>query len=453
MSRNTNVNLTEGPILRVLTKLALPIMMSAFLSTAYSLTDMAWIGKLGSTAVTGVGVGGMFVWLSRGLASLTRMGGQVYVGQCLGRGDREAAKTYAKAALQLTILFGILFGVISVLFHRYMVVFFSLTDPVSIADANTYTKITCGLILFSHLNMVLTGLYTAQGDSTTPLKANFAGLVTNMILDPVLIFGLGPIPAMEVAGAAVATVLAQMLVLVIFLLSIACSGENENILKEISLISNVEPERVRDVVRMGGPTALQGTLYCLISMGMSRMVSGFGEAGIAAQRVGNQIEGICWNIADGFGAALNAFTAQNFGAGRMKRVKKGYQMSALTVVLWGSVVMLLFWIFPRQISELFFHEAAVIAISVQYLVILALGEPLMCVELTAVGAISGLGKTKLCSIISITLTGARLPLAYLLSRTSLGLNGIWWAFTLTSIAKGIVFHFAFGGACRRSQAV
>ena len=442
-------NLTEGPILRVLTKLALPIMLSAFLSTAYSLTDMAWIGKLGSTAVTGVGVGGMFVWLSRGLASLTRMGGQVYVGQCLGRGDREGAKAYAAAALQLTFLLSICFGVITLFFHKTMVSFFALTDPSSISDANTYTKITCGLILFSHLNMVLTGLYTAQGDSATPLKANFAGLVTNMVLDPVLIFGLGPIPKLEVAGAAIATVLAQVLVCGLFLVSILKSGENENLLKEISLTSKVEPEKAGKVIRMGGPTALQTTLYCLISMGMSRMVSGFGEAGIAAQRVGSQIEGICWNIADGFGAALNAFTAQNFGAGKMERVKKGYQMSALTVLLWGSVVMLLFWIFPRQISELFFHEEAVIAISMQYLIILALGEPLMCVELTAVGAISGLGKTTLSSIISITLTGLRLPLAYVLSRTTLGLDGIWWAFTLTSMAKGMVFHLAFGRTCRK----
>jgi len=436
-------NLTEGPIFKVLTKLALPIMLSAFLSTAYSLTDMAWIGKLGSKAVTGVGAGGMFVWLSGGFASLTRMGGQVYVGQCMGRGDRESARSYAQTALRLTIVFGVFFGLVTMFFYKHMVRFFALTDPLSISYANIYTLITCGLILFSYLNMVLTGLYTAQGDSATPLKANFIGLVCNMILDPLFIFGFGPIPRMEVAGAAIATVLAQILVLVMFFNSILQSQENTNILKEVSLFSPINSQKARDVIRMGTPTALQGTLYCLISMGMSRMVSGFGEAGIAAQRVGSQIEGICWNIADGFGAALNAFTAQNYGANKMVRVKKGYRMSAFTMGFWGSFVMLVFWLFPRQISELFFYEADVIAISIRYLMILALGEPLMCVEIIAVGAISGLGKTKLCSIISITLTGLRLPLAYILSQTALGLDGIWWAFTLTSIAKGIVFHCAF----------
>ena len=79
-------NLTKGPILKTLTKLAIPIMASSFLGTLYNLTDMAWIGLLGSKAVAGVGVGGMYTWLSQGLASMARMGGQVQVAQCIGKG-------------------------------------------------------------------------------------------------------------------------------------------------------------------------------------------------------------------------------------------------------------------------------------------------------------------------------------------------------------------------------
>ena len=107
MAQTEQGRLTEGPILKVLTKLALPIMASSFLSTAYSITDMAWIGTLGAKAVAGVGVGGMYVWLSQGLASLARMGGQVHVAQELGRGDRERAKKYSAAAIQLVIFFGV----------------------------------------------------------------------------------------------------------------------------------------------------------------------------------------------------------------------------------------------------------------------------------------------------------------------------------------------------------
>ena len=95
-------NLTKGPILKTLTKLAVPIMASAFLGTLYNITDMAWIGLLGSRAVAGVGVGGMFTWLSQGLAAMARMGGQVQVAQCIGRGERERAHGFAQAAVQLS---------------------------------------------------------------------------------------------------------------------------------------------------------------------------------------------------------------------------------------------------------------------------------------------------------------------------------------------------------------
>lgn len=88
-------NLTRGPILKTLTKLAIPIMASSFLGTLYNITDMAWIGLLGAKAVAGVGVGGMFTWLSQGLASMARMGGQVQVAQCIGRGEKQKAHGFA----------------------------------------------------------------------------------------------------------------------------------------------------------------------------------------------------------------------------------------------------------------------------------------------------------------------------------------------------------------------
>ena len=199
-------NLTKGPILKTLTKLAIPIMASSFLGTLYNITDMAWIGILGSKAVAGVGVGGMFTWLSQGLAAMSRMGGQVQVAQCIGRGDREKAHKYAQAAVQLATLMGLLFAAVMLLFLHPLVGFFQLQDPEALQAALSYTKIACGLIVFSFLTLTLTGIYTAQGDSKTPFVANFIGLVTNMILDPLLILGLGPVNKFGVNGAAIATV-------------------------------------------------------------------------------------------------------------------------------------------------------------------------------------------------------------------------------------------------------
>ena len=378
-------NLTKGPILKTLTKLAVPIMASAFLGTLYTITDMAWIGLLGSRAVAGVGVGGMFT--------------------------------------------------------RQMVGFFQLADTETYAAAMSYTRIACGLIVFSFLTLTLTGIYTAQGDSKTPFLANLVGLVTNMILDPVLILGPGIFPRLGVTGAAIATVTAQAIVMSIMILGIIVQ-KKENVLKETKLFAKLPREYVCGICKIGIPTAIQGMAYCAISMVLTRMVSGYGAEAIATQRVGGQIESISWNTADGFGAALNAFIAQNYGAGKNDRVRKGYKASLWTVGIWGVLISAIFICVPGPIAKIFFHEPKAIATAVGYLTIIGFSEAFMCVELTTVGALSGLGRTRLCSIISIIFTSARIPLAILLGGI-MGLNGIWWALSSTSIVKGIIFACTF----------
>lgn len=417
-------------------------MASSFLGTLYNITDMAWIGLLGAKAVAGVGVGGMFTWLSQGLVSLARMGGQVQVAQHIGRREQEEAHGYAQAAVQMSALLGILFAAVVLILLKPLIGFFKLEDAEALAAAFSYTKIACGLIMFSFLSLTLTGLYTAQGDSKTPFAANLVGLAVNMILDPVLILGPGPFPRLGVTGAAIATVTAQFIVMSILVMRIFVT-KKENVLKGIQLFEKIPPKYVRGICKIGIPTALQGMAYCMISMVLTRMVSGFGAEAIATQRVGGQIESVSWNTADGFGAALNAFIGQNYGAGKMDRVKKGYRASLITVGVWGLFITLLFVCFPEQISGVFFHEPTAIATAVGYMIIIGYSEAFMSVELMTVGALSGLGKTHLCSVISITLTSARIPLAIFLSGTALGLLGIWWALTATSVVKGIVFVMAF----------
>ena len=434
-------NLTKGPILKTLTKLAIPIMASSFLGTLYNITDMAWIGLLGSKAVAGVGVGGMFTWLSQGLAAMARMGGQVQVAQCIGRGERDRAHGFAQAAVQLATLMGMAYAVISLVFTRQMVAFFQLTDPEAQSAALSYTKIACGLIVFSFLTLTMTGLYTAQGDSKTPFLANLIGLVTNMILDPVLILGPGPFPKLGVVGAAIATVTAQAIVMMMMILGVIIQ-KKENVLKGIRLTAKIPKEYLGGLCRIGIPTAIQGMAYCAISMVLTRMVSAYGAEAVATQRVGGQIESISWNTADGFAAALNAFIAQNYGAGKMDRVRKGYRASLWTVGIWGLLISFVFICFPKAIADIFFHEPKAVATAVGYLVIIGFSEAFMCVELTTVGALSGLGRTRLCSIISIAFTSARIPLAIILGGL-IGLSGIWWALSITSIIKGIIFTCTF----------
>mgnify|MGYP003163358891 CR=1 FL=1 len=399
-------NLTKGPILKTLTKLAVPIMASSFLGTLYNITDMAWIGLLGSKAVAGVGVGGMFTWLSQGLAAMARMGGQVHVAQCIGRGDRERAHGFAQAAVQLAAFMGMAYAILSLLFTRQMVGFFQLADAQAHAAAMSYTRIACGLIVFSFMTLTLTGLYTAQGDSKTPFIANLVGLATNMVLDPVLILGVGMFPKLGVVGAAIATVTAQAIVMSIMIVGIVIQ-KKENVLKETRLLAKIPWEYLQGICKIGIPTAIQGMAYCAISMVLTRMISGYGAEAVATQRVGGQIESISW-----------------------------------TVGIWGLLISAVFICIPEPIARIFFHEPKAIATSVEYLIIIGFSEAFMCVELTTVGALSGLGRTRLCSIISIAFTSARIPLSIILGGI-MGLDGIWWAISSTSIVKGIIFTCTF----------
>jgi len=438
----TEGSLTKGPIFGVLTKLSMPIVIAAFFSTAYSITDMAWIGKLGGDVVAGVGTGGMYTWLAAGHIALSRMGGQILVAQELGKGNRTLAVKYASETLRLTILSGLLFGGICLGFTDALVGFYGLNSAEAIEAGLIYIRIVCGLIIFSYLGQVLNGLFTAQGDSKTPMIANFIGLTVNMILDPVLIFGVGPIPALGTAGASIATVMAQVIVVSVMLISVVKSSQ-DNILKEVKILGRTDRKLRNRIIKMGFPSSVQSMVYCMISMILSRMVSGFGDAVIAVFRVGGQFESVSWNVANGFSSAMNAFSAQNYGASRMDRVKKGYRLSFITVVIWGGLITCLMVFFPAQISGIFFHTEKEIMLCSSYLIIVGLSQIFMCVELMSVGAISGLGNTKLCSKISIVFTVIRIPIAFVLCRTPLAENGLWWALTISSVLKGLLFWRAF----------
>ena len=391
---------------------------------------MAWIGMLGSKAVAGVGVGGMYVWLSQGLSSLARMGAQVNVAQSFGRGRKDEAREYARAALKLTLVFGVLFALISVVFTEGLVSLFHLGDEETVRYAEEYMRLTCGMVIFSYMTVVLTGIYTAQGDSKTPLLANFIGLIINIIMDPLLILGIGPFPRMEVIGAAVATVSAQFIVMMVMIAGVWKAPGNENILVGIRLFSPSERRYYKGIFRIGLPTAIQGTVYCGISMILTRMVAVFGPGAVAVQRVGGQVEAVSWNTADGFAAALNAFAAQNYGAGNTKRIQKGLKGAVLVSFLFCIIISSAIWIFARPLMELFVNknETRIIMEGIRYLHI----EGAFYWGIGCLFLLYGLYRAIAVPAMSVVLTiislGTRVLLAYLLSSVpSIGVAGIWWA--------------------------
>lgn len=430
----TRINLLEGNILPALSALALPIMATSLIQMAYNLIDMIWIGKIGASAVASVGAAGMFMWLSNGLATLAKMGGQIKVGHALGAQKKEDAASYAQSSIQMGIVFAIGFGILSVVFADEMIGFFQLNSAQVIQDAKLYLMITCGLVIFSFMNQIFTGILTAMGNSRTSFIATGIGLVLNIVLDPLFIFGFGAIPPMGVAGAAIATVLAQLVVMLLFLYTIL---RDTVLFSNVHILHSYSSQHTREIFRIGLPSAVQSMLFSGISMVIARLIAGWGDAAVAVQKVGSQIESISWMTAEGYAAALNSFVAQNHGAKNTDRIREGYRLSMIVMLSWGVFCSLVLIVFPQLIFQVFIQEAEVLPMGVDYLRILGVSQLFMCMEITTAGAFSGLGKTLPPSIVSITLTGARIPMAILLGRW-LGLNGVWWAITISSIGKGIV---------------
>lgn len=430
-----NLDLLHGPIFPSLTKLALPIMATSFVQMAYNMTDMIWIGRIGSGAVAAVGASGMYMWLANGIATMPKMGGQVKTGYSIGAGEMDDAASYAKSALQFALFAGIIYGIIAVLFAGPLIGFFNLHSPEIIGQAESYLRITCGLVVFSFVNQVLTGITTSMGNSRISFLATAAGLIINIVLDPVLIFGLGPFPKMGVTGAALATVFAQMIVTLVFI--IYAFGET-TLFYKIHLFGRPEFVHMKEIIKIGFPSSIQSMIFTSISMILTRLVTSFGDAAIAVQRVGSQIEGISWVTAEGFGAAVNSFLAQNMGAKSKERIVKGYRVSLTVIFFWGVLCTLVLILLPKPLFGLFIPEPELLPMGVSYLKILGISELFMCIELTTAGAFAGLGKTVPPSIVSIIFTAGRIPFAFLLSKTALGLDGVWWSVSVSSIFKGVI---------------
>lgn len=438
---NNEMDLTEGDILKKLLKLSLPIMGTSFIQMAYNLINMIYLGRVSSSAVAAVGTAGFFTWLANAFIFIPKTAAEIGISQSIGRKDNEAIKKYIKNTIQLNVLLGLVYGIVMIILKKQLIGFFNMTNPYVINNAEAYLLIISLGINFYFINPVFTGIFNGHGDSKTPFKINTIGIVMNMIIDPFLIFGIGPFPRMEVVGAAIGTIISQGIVTVLFIYHIK---RKTKLLNEIKLLEKLDLKYIKKIFTLGTPVALQNGLFCIIAMVIARIISSFGEVPIAVQKVGSQIEAISWMTAGGFSTAISAFVGQNYGAKKWDRIYKGYFIALLTVGFIGIFSSLLLVFGARPLFSLFIPDENVIPFGVDYLKILGYSQLFMCMEITTAGAFNGIGRTIPPSINGILLTAARIPAAIVLSKPNLlGLNGIWWSISLSSILKGIVLTIWF----------
>jgi MATE family, multidrug efflux pump len=272
---------------------------------------------------------------------------------------------------------------------------------------------------------VVTAAFRSAGDTRTPFVLLGGSVLFNLVLDPILILGWGPVPALGVYGAALATVLTRGLGFVVGL---------ELLRRRRGLVLGFDARVARTILRIGLPTMLTGVLFSLIYMFLVRIVGRFGTPAIAALGVGHKIEGISYMICIGFGLAAETLVGQNLGARQPARARQAGWMTARIAAMPACLLAGVFILVPGVLVGIFTDDRFVIADASLYLRAAGVAQLTVAFENVLEGALTGAGYTLYTMIAIVGISALRVPLADLVA-DAFGLNGIWWMLALTAIAR------------------
>jgi putative MATE family efflux protein len=423
-------NLTEGPILRILFALATPIMATMFMQMAYSLTDMAWVGRLGSEAIAAVGSVSILTWMSSSLTYLGKVSAEVSVAQAIGARDERAARMFASHTLTVSLLVALVWGTALFVLARPIIGIYELQASIA-TDAVRYLRITSTALPFVFLSATCTGIFNASGRSSIPFLLNGVGLGCNMVLDPLFIFVFG----WGTDGAAWATWISEALVCALYVYRL--KGRNQ-LWERFTFFCRLQREATLRVLKLGTPVAALNILFAFVSMFLGRTATEQGgHLGLMALTIGGNIEAITWNTAQGFSTALSTFVAQNYAVKAFSRILRAYKATLTLSFLFGTACSVLFICFGNEIFAIFVPELDATRVGGEFLRIDGYSQLFMMCEITAQGMFYGLGRTVPPAVISVACNYLRIPMALLFVACGWGLAGIWWAICLSSILKGI----------------
>lgn len=418
----------------LLLKLALPIFGSSLLQTTYNLTDIFWVGHISTNAVASVGTATFFINLGWAISSLIVMGVGVKISHAVGKRNNEEAARYAMVGIYGIIALALAYSILLFTQAYRLINFFRLQNSSVVQDAVFYMRVASGGIILTLFNFLLTAIVSAHGFTVLALKASLTGTLTNIVLDPLLIF----VFHQGVAGAAYATILARAASILVFFFLISKY-------KQIYFSrKNLLWQHWQKVLRIGLPTALQRSSFIVIYIFIGRIVAEWGASAIAVQRIGLHIESLSFMFTGGLSQAMAIAVGQQYGAGNLKRVQGIFNKGLALAFLIGGVGTLLFLSVPERLFSLFLHDKESIGMGADYLRILAISQIFVALEMISAGAFNGLGKTKFPAFISIVFSSLRIPFAYFFGfYTALNLDGVWWSISGSSIVKGVLLYLMF----------
>ena len=352
-NQNTNL-MTEGSIVKNLLLFALPLILGNLLQQMYNAADSIIVGNfVGSNALAAVGSSGSPIYLLIGFSQGVAVGAGVVISQYLGAGDHKETREAVHTSLAIAVLMGLVLTIGGVACCRTLLT--AMNTPAEVmGDAVTYLRLYFGGVLFSVVYNMTAGILNAAGNSRRSLVYLAAASVTNIVLDLVLIAGL----KMGVAGAAIATDLSQLVSCVLslrFLMKTddACHVELSGIRLHRSMAGRI--------IRVGLPTGIQNMVISFSNVLVQASVNSYGAAAMAGFAAYMKIDGFNILPVSSISMAATTFVGQNYGAGRLDRVKKGTWVTLAVGVVYTLITGTLLLLGQNAILHLFTQDEAVVA--------------------------------------------------------------------------------------------
>ena len=353
-TRNTATLMTEGSIVKSLLLFALPLIFGNLLQQMYNTADSIIVGNfVGSNALAAVGSSGSPIYLLIGFSQGLAVGAGVVVSQYLGAGDHKETREAVHTSLAIAVVMGLLLTVGGVACGRALLV--AMNTPAEVlADAVTYIRIYFGGVLFSVVYNMTAGILNAAGNSKRSLLYLGAASITNIVLDLVLIAGC----KMGVAGAAIATDISQLVSCVLSLRFLMRVEDDYRVMaKEV----RVHKKMAVRIIKVGLPTGIQNMVISLSNVLVQVSVNGYGAAAMAGFAAYMKVDGFNILPVLSFSMAATTFVGQNFGAGKIDRVKKGTFVTLGMCIVYTILTGILLLVFQDSIMHLFTGDETVIA--------------------------------------------------------------------------------------------
>jgi putative MATE family efflux protein len=436
----------EGPIGGALIRLAIPITLGNLLQTGYQLTDAFWVGRLGAAAVAAVSVSFPVTFLVIALGAGLGIAGATLSAQYMGAGRQDLVNHVAAQTMMMVTVTSAVLGAAGYALAPLLLELLGVAPDVY-AGALGFLRVSFVGIIFIFVYAMFQALMRGVGETRTPLWIVFGTVVLNFLLDPLFIFGFGPLPPQGVMGAALATLatqgLAALLGMAIFLrgrhgIQLSWSGFRP------------DPAYIKRAFLLGLPGSIELSTRGLGPMLLSFLVAGFGTVTLAGYGVGSNILLIVSIPAMGMSQAVSTLVSQNIGAGNLQRASRVTFLGAVTSFVILSVVGLIAYVFAPALVAFFVPRSPeVIAEGSQFIRIMCLAWGGIGVQLCVLSAFRASGNMLATMVIALVSQFVlQFPLAYILSRhTSLQAAGLWWSFPVTTVVVAVVSAgwFAQGG--------